>query len=92
MRDPKSPGHDDEAALALLVRVRVPDQPGVLATLTRVISDHRANITYVDIGGPREGRTSTYFELSDVDDPDALVRDLEALPIVREVERAPSFA
>ncbi len=71
--------------------MRVPDQPGVLHALTRVISEHRANITYVDIGGRRDGRSATYFELNEIDDPDALVRDLEALPIVRVVEREPPF-
>lgn len=90
--DPKQIGLQDEATLALLVRAQVPDQPGVLYSLTRVISEHRANITYVDIGtNQRTARPATYFELSDVSDEDALVRDLEALPIVQEVERAPSF-
>ena len=92
MADPKSLGQEDEeATLALLVRLRVPDQPGVLHALTRVTTEHRANITYVDIGGRTDRRSATYFELSDVDDPDALVRDLEALPIVRVVEREPPF-
>lgn len=53
MADPKSLGQEDEeATLALLVRLRVPDQPAVLHALTRVIPEHRANITYVDIGDP----------------------------------------
>jgi energy-converting hydrogenase B subunit Q len=90
--DPKPSGPADDATLALLVRVRVPDQPGVLHALTRVISDHRANITYVDIGDRRDGRSSTYFELSDVSDAGALMHDLEDLPIVREVERSQPFA
>ena len=89
--DPKTIGVHDDGTIALLVRVQVPDQPGVLHALTRVIFEHRANITYVDIGDRRQRRVVTYFELSDVQDADALVRDLEALPIVREVERAPSF-
>src|SRR5687767_9918770 len=89
--DPKSIGLHDDGTIALLVRVQVPDQPGVLHALTRVIFEHRANITYVDIGDRRQRRITTYFELSDVHDLDALVCDLEALPIVRDVERAPSF-
>ena len=90
-RDPAA-GHGAEATLALLVRVRGPDQPGVLHTLTRVLFEHRANITYVDITDRREDGASTYFELAGVADEAALVRDLEALPIVGAVERAPSFA
>jgi energy-converting hydrogenase B subunit Q len=89
--DPKTIGLHDDDTIALLVRVQVPDQPGVLHALTRVIFEHRANITYVDIADQRQQRSATYFELSDVEDLDALVRDLDALPIVRMVERKPSF-
>jgi energy-converting hydrogenase B subunit Q len=81
---------DDESGLAVLIHV--PDEPGVLHALTRVISDHQANITYVDITERRAGGSCTYFELDDVRDADALIRDLERLPIVSSVERAPSFA
>src|SRR3954471_8961082 len=88
--DPKTIGLHDDGTIALLVRVQVPDQPGVLHALTRVIFEHRANITYVDIADQRQQRSFTYFELSDVEDLDALVRDLEALPIVRMVEPKPS--
>src|SRR4051812_10226097 len=88
--DPKTIGLHDDGIIALLVRVQVPDQPSVLHALTQVIVNHQANITYVDIGDQRQQRSTTYFELSDVDDLDALVADLEALPIVRLVERQPS--
>jgi energy-converting hydrogenase B subunit Q len=89
--DPKSIGLHDDGVIALLVRVRVPDQPGVLYTLTRVIFEHRANIIYVDISERRAQGIATYFELSDVEDLDQLVAGLEALPIVKVVEREPSF-
>ena len=84
-------GTGREALLALMVRT--PDEPGVLHALTKVILDHKANITYVDIAERREGNSTTYFELEDVtgEAAEALVGDLEALPIVRSVERAPSF-
>ena len=72
--------------------VRTPDEPGVLHALTRVILEHRANITYVDIAERREGSSTVYFELEDVSAPEVLMGDLEALPIVRAVEQAPSFA
>ena len=80
-----------EALLALMIRT--PDEPGVLHALTKVILDHNANITYVDIAERREGDTTIYFELESVasEAADTLVGDLEALPIVRTVERAPSF-
>jgi energy-converting hydrogenase B subunit Q len=89
--DPKTIGLQNDGTIALRVWVQVPDQPGVLHALTRVIFEHRANITYVDISDRRQQRTATYFELSDVEDLDALVNDLESLPIVRVVEREPSF-
>jgi energy-converting hydrogenase B subunit Q len=84
-------GTGHEALLALMVRT--PDEPGVLHALTKVILDHNANITYVDIAERREGDTTIYFELENVASEAAqtLVDDLEALPIVRSVERAPSF-
>jgi energy-converting hydrogenase B subunit Q len=89
--DPKHIGLHHDGVVALLIRVRVPDQPGVLHALTRVIFEHRANITYVDISERRAQGIATYFELSDVEDLDGLVAGLEALPIVRVVEREPSF-
>src|SRR5689334_7499471 len=76
--DPKTIGLHDDGVVALLVRVQVPDQPGVLHALTSVIFKHRANITYVDIAEQRQQRNTTYFELNDLDDLDALVADLEA--------------
>ncbi len=79
-----------DAPLALMLRT--PDEPGTLHALTRVILEHRANITYVDIAERHKDGSTTYFELEDVPAPDALIADLGALPIVREVERAPSFA
>jgi energy-converting hydrogenase B subunit Q len=71
--------------------VRTPDEPGMLHALTKVIFDHQANITYVDIAERREDGSTVYFELEDVAAPDELIGDLESLPIVRAVEQAPSF-
>ena len=47
--DPKTIGLHGDRIVAPLVRVQVPDQPGVLHELTRVIFEHCANIVYVDI-------------------------------------------
>jgi energy-converting hydrogenase B subunit Q len=83
---------EPDTILALMVRT--PDEPGVLHALTTVFLEHRANITYVDIaerGPSREDGSTVYFELEDVAAPDVLIGDLEALPIVRAVEQAPSF-
>lgn len=77
---------------ALMVRAR--DEPGSLNALTRVISEHQSNITYVDIAERREDSSTVYFELEDNSGGSSwdLIEDLEALPIVYTVEEAPSFA
>jgi energy-converting hydrogenase B subunit Q len=74
--------------------VRATDEPGALNALTSVISQHQANITYVDIAERREDTSTVYFELEDVlgETSQSLIEDLKALPIVRTVEEAPSFA
>ena len=82
----------DDRLLALMVRT--PDEPGTLHELTRVILDHRANITYVDIAERREDGSTVYFELEDVPGEaaaDVLMSDLESIKSVQAVERAPSF-
>jgi energy-converting hydrogenase B subunit Q len=79
----------DDRLLALMIRT--PDEPGMLHELTRVILEHRANITYVDIAERREDGSTIYFELEDVPAPGTLISDLDALSIVRAIERAPSF-
>jgi energy-converting hydrogenase B subunit Q len=76
--------------LALLVEVV--DRPGTLHRLTGVISEHGANITYVDITAHDEARATIYFELDQVADADKLVSDLEQLADVGEVTRQPSLS
>jgi len=83
------PAGRDDRLLALMVRT--PDEPGVLHALTKVILEHEANITYVDIAERRANDSTIYFELEDAASPEILVADLKALPVVRAVERAPSF-
>ena len=80
-----------DALLALMVRT--PDEPGVLHALTKVILEHQANITYIDIAERSEDSSTVYFELVDVASAaaDTLIGELEELPNVRVVEQAPSF-
>ena len=42
----------------LALMIRTPDEPGALNALTKVILDHKANITYVDIAERREGNST----------------------------------
>lgn len=83
---------DAGATHELAVLVHTPDRPGVLHELTRVISAHGANITYVAIVDERStGRSAVYFELNRVADAASLLRDLEAAPVSEGIELAPSF-
>ena len=76
----------------MALMVQTPDEPGALHALTGVLLEHEANITHIDIAERRDGLSTVYFELEDVGEKaDGLVGDLEALSIVRAVERAPSF-
>ena len=77
------------AAYALLAEVS--DRPGMISDLTRVLADHHANITYVDIHN-REGDSETYLEFTLADGRiDVVIEDLRAVPGVRGVEETPSF-
>ena len=71
----------------------VTDRPGMLSSLTKVLADHDANITYVDIhsGLPRLG---IYFEVSlpEGKQVDAVLADLTTVAGVERAEETPSFA
>jgi energy-converting hydrogenase B subunit Q len=74
------------------VVVTVSDQPGMLFGLTKVLAEHQANITYVDIhAGERDSEIYLEFTL-DERPIDRVNADLAAVPGVRRVEETPSFA
>jgi energy-converting hydrogenase B subunit Q len=74
------------------VLVTVSDKPGMLFGLTRVLADHQANITYVDMHS-RGQVSDIYFEFTSGDGPaDAVVRDLRQTPGVTALEETPSLA
>jgi hypothetical protein len=87
----KQIGVDQEGTVAVPVRVKVPDLLGVLNALTQGTSHHRATFTNLDSATRRADRPAAYADLGHVDDPDGLLRDLEGLPIRRDVEQTPSF-
>jgi energy-converting hydrogenase B subunit Q len=84
------------------INATVSDRPGLLHGLTKVLADHAANITYVDIHTGDAG-SSIYFEfvLEDTASsrsgrPDArpvedVLADLRHVPGVTEVTETPSF-
>src|SRR5687768_2330928 len=79
------------AAYALLAEVS--DRRGMLSDLTRVLADHHANITYVDIHDAGEPVADIYFEFT-VDEPsiESILTDMRLVDGVRSVEETPNFA
>jgi energy-converting hydrogenase B subunit Q len=68
------------------------DRPGMMSALTKVLADHDANITHVDIhpGTPTSG---IYFEVVMQDGrAPSVIASLEAVPGVERVEETPSSA
>ena len=71
---------------ALLITVS--DRPGTLFQLSKVLADHRANITYVDIIHRRVPEVQVYFEF-ELDAPlDKVISDLRLISNVRNVSGA----
>jgi energy-converting hydrogenase B subunit Q len=54
--------------------------------LTGVIARHQGDISSVEIIGERAGEARLYFEIELPEAPDALLTELRALPVVREVD------
>lgn len=74
------------------VLVTVIDQPGTLAQLTRVLADHGANITHVDIN-PRPGpEVEVYFEFQSEESSEAVVGDLRSIKNVQAAENTAPFS
>jgi energy-converting hydrogenase B subunit Q len=70
----------------------VSDRPGILYGLTKVLADHRANITYVDIHNTTDAQSTTYFELTLDGAIEQVLGDLRKVPGVAAVVETPSFA
>ena len=73
------------------VLVASSDQPGILFGLTKVLAEHGANITYIDIH-KTDSESEVYLEFTLDDRPADQVRaDLALVTGVRRVEEIPSF-
>jgi energy-converting hydrogenase B subunit Q len=78
---------------AFAVLAEVSDRPGILSGLTRVLADHQANITYVDIHDAGEPTSDIYFEFTlEGSDVGPILTDMQQVPGVRLVEETPNFA
>jgi energy-converting hydrogenase B subunit Q len=81
------------AASSYAVLAEVTDRPGILSGLTRVLADHHANITYVDIHDTGEPLSDTYFEFTMEGGSIAqVIADMRQVPGVQLVEETPNFA
>jgi energy-converting hydrogenase B subunit Q len=78
------------AAYAVLTTVS--NQPGILFGLTRVLADHDANITYVDIIDHPDREAEIYLEFSVDADLDPIAAGFRQVPGVARVEALPSFS
>jgi energy-converting hydrogenase B subunit Q len=74
------------------VLATVANQPGILFGLTKILADHRANITYVDIIHHTDRDPDVYLEFSYDGDINPLADDLRRVTGVSRVETTPSFA
>jgi energy-converting hydrogenase B subunit Q len=74
------------------VLITVSDRPGMLSAITKVLADHQANITYVDMHAPGE-ESDVYLEFTLPDTPpERVLSDLKAIAGVTRAEETPSFA
>jgi energy-converting hydrogenase B subunit Q len=75
-------------SVGILVRADV--GPGVLHQLTGAIARHGGDITTIEILDNRPPESHVYFEI-DLPDGEALLAELRALPVVRDVEAVRTF-
>ena len=83
---------DDPLPPELALSIEVIDRPGTLHALTKVILDHRANISHIDIIERREGHIVNYLELQDVPDDYVLIEDIRELDVVNSIGRPEPFS
>jgi energy-converting hydrogenase B subunit Q len=74
------------------VLTTVSNEPGVLFGLTKVLADHAANITYVDIIPHADRNAEIYLEFAADAALDAILTDLRHVAGVANAEATPSFS
>jgi len=70
--------------------VTASDRPGMLSAITKVLADHQANISYVDLHSGGE-HAQIYFEFAFDGPVDKLTADLKKLDGISSIEEIPSF-
>jgi energy-converting hydrogenase B subunit Q len=74
------------------VLTTVANQPGILFGLTRVLANHLANVSSVDIIPRDDSSAEIYLEFTVEAPVEPIIEDLEKIPGVSRVELIPSFA
>lgn len=74
------------------VLTSVTNQPGILFGLSRVLANHEANITHVDILDRQPPEAQVYLEFATERPLESVIHELGDVPGVRSVEVIPSFA
>src|SRR5258705_11808472 len=74
------------------VLTTVTNQPGMLFGLTKVLADHQANISYVDIIHHRDRDPEIYLEFSVDGGVEPLAGELRRISGVSSLELTPSFS
>jgi len=74
------------------VLTTVSNQPGILFGLTKVLADHAANITYVDIIPHADRNAEIYLEFAADTALDVILADLRHVAGVANAEATPSFS
>jgi energy-converting hydrogenase B subunit Q len=77
---------------AYAILTTVSNRPGILSGLTKVLADHQANISYVDIIDQPDRPTEIYLEFSTDVPVDPVVAELRGVPGVSTVDLTQSFA
>lgn len=77
---------------AYAVVTSVTNQPGILFGLTKVLAEHEANITHVDILDRELPDALIYLEFATEQPLDSVIRGLQQVAGVQSVEVMPSFA
>ena len=74
------------------VLLTVSDRPGMLFAITKVLAEHEANISYIDLIRHADRPAEVYLEFLVEADPEPVHEDLRRTPGVTELSTTPSFA
>lgn len=68
------------------------DKPGVLHSVTKVLSKHGINIAFVSTGERRAGKTKIYLELESQKSADKAIKEIGAQDYVLNAKEVPTFS